>query len=277
MRIAVTGYKGQLGLELQNTLKKHELVLIDKDTCDITQKDQVSSFLNKSSPEAIIHAAAYTDVDGCEKNPELAKAVNVEGTRNLVEYAKENKVLLLYISTDYVFDGAKKGEYKEDDPTNPISIYSKTKLEGEVVVHNCLEKYFIARTAWLYGQGNNFVNKIMGLSKKNKLLKVVNDQFGSPTYAKDLAEAVSKLIFTDDYGLYHIVNSNNCSRYEFANEIINLTKSDTRVIPVPSSEFKILATRPANSILDISKLQSKGIYMRDWKEALKEYIETYFL
>lgn len=278
MKITITGAKGQLGKELETKLKKtNETSLVDVDNYDITNKKEIFAFLNKIRPEIIIHGAAYTDVDGCEKNPTIANAVNFEGTKNLVDYSKENKTLFLYVSTDFVFDGSKDTAYTEEDPTNPLSTYGRTKLAGEGVVQNNLKKYFITRTAWLYGQGNNFVRKIIELANKNKDLKVVDDQYGSPTYAKDLADAISKLILTQDYGIYHVVNSGGCSRYEFATEIVTLGKLDSRILPISSSEFKATATRPTNSILNISKLISKGIYMRNWKEALNEYIHTFFI
>lgn len=278
MRIAITGSNGQLGKELVTKLSSPSNIIfpIDVNNCDITDRRAILPFLNKSRPGVIMHCAAYTDVDGCERDPELAKRVNVEGTKNLSDYAMNEGITLIHVSTDYVFDGTKKGGYTEEDQPNPISVYGRTKLEGEEIVKAKVRDYFIIRTAWLYGQGNNFVTKIIELARKNKVLEVVDDQFGSPTYAKDLAYAMCELISSREYGTYHIVNSGSCSRFDFAAEILRKAGIETEVVPVSSSGFKTLAVRPNNSVLSISKIEGAGIRMRNWKEALWEYLETYY-
>jgi len=274
MRIVITGSNGQLGRELASRLASptNQLYCIDLPGCDITRKTDVHSFLNKAKPETIIHCAAYTDVDGCERNPLKAKAINEIGTRNLVEYAGPNNVLFVYVSTDYVFDGKKGAAYTETDQVAPLSIYGRTKLNGEYIVQRNCTKHFIVRTAWLYGQGTNFITKVIETAKKNRQLRMVDDQFGCPTYTKDLAGAIEKLIETNEYGIYHIVNSGSCSRYEFAIDIIRNAGIDIDVQRVKSSEFKTTAARPANTILNTKKLKKIGIALRSWQDALSEYM-----
>lgn len=276
MKIVITGSNGQLGKELIKRLdpSTNKLFPIDLHNYDITEKDAISTFLNRVKPEMIMHCAAYTDVDGCEKEPNKAYLINVSGTMNLVDYAKENDSTFLYVSTDYVFDGTKASIYNEHDDANPISIYGRTKLDGENIVRRHIKKHFIVRTAWLYGEGKNFVSKIIEIAKKNRQISVVADQFGSPTYAKDLAVAIARLIYTGHYGTYNIVNFGGCSRHRFAVEILKLAGIDTDAIPVSTSQLKTIAARPANSVLSTKAIEELGIVMRRWQDALSEYIST---
>ena len=263
---------------------------------DITKKQNVSVLIKNLNPGIIIHAAAWTDVDGCELDPKRAYRINGEGTKNVAYACKAIGATLIYISTDFVFDGKRKSPYKETDKTNPLSIYADSKLKGEAAVKKILKKYFILRTSWLYGkQGKNFVDTILKIAKKEKVLKVVDDQVGSPTYAKDLAKAIRALISVIarseailrhcesakrpkqsqkmEYGVYHVSNSGSVSWYDYAKEILKLAKSQTKVVPISSKELNRPAKRPKMSVLDNSKfVKFTGYKMRNWQEALKEYV-----
>jgi len=294
MRILVTGSDGQLGRALQEVLPKEDCFFMTRQDFDITDEKQTVQQITDVRPEIVIHTAAYTDVDGCEKNPELAERINVIGTENVAKACQRVAAIMFYISTDYVFDGRKGVPYQEKDEPHPLSIYGKTKLKGEEVAKK-LPKYFIIRTAWLFGptsslnklgasrgkRRENFVQTILGLAKEKKEIKVVNDQIGCPTYALDLAKAIWQLIqrqATSDQrtGIYHITNSGSCSWYEFAKEIIELKGLKTKVIPIASEEWQKIkpnsAKRPKYSVLDCSKIKKLGIKMPPWQEALKKYL-----
>ncbi len=278
MKIFITGSKGQLGTELQKVLKHHQLFLGDVENCDITKPDMVFSRVYKFRPEVIIHAAAYTDVDGAETHQDLAYRVNALGTRNVVVATELVGAKIVYISTDYVFDGKKGKPYLEFDKPNPLSVYGKSKLAGEYAVQHLTKKYFIARSAWLYGEnGKNFVKTILELAKKEKELKVVRDQIGSPTWAYNLAEAIGKLIESDLYGVYHITNSGQASWYDFACEILKLKEIKVKVNPVRTKEFPRSAPRPPYSVLDNFNLKEMGIFkMPNWRKALKDFLNKDF-
>lgn len=252
---------------------------------NITDRKHVQEIILKTRPDVVIHTAAWTDVDGCEFDKGRAYKVNSEGTENVALACRKIDAMLIYISTDFVFDGRKKKPYKETDKPNPINIYAGSKLKGEEAIRKILKKYFILRTSWLYGRyGKNFVDMILEKTKREKRLKVVDDQVGSPTYTKDLAKAIHVLldkIFTPyaarrtQYGIYHISNSGSVSWYEYAKQILKLVKSETRVIPISSEELARPARRPAMSVLDNSKfIRYIGYKMRDWREALKEYLKN---
>lgn len=254
--------------------------------CDITDKRSISKVMNKLHPDIIIHTAAMTDVDGCELNPKKAYKVNAEGAKNVALACKEADAVLIYISTDFVFDGKKKNLYKETDKVNPLSIYGDSKLKGEESIRNTLKKYFILRTSWLYGKhGKNFVDTIIAKAKSEKALKVVDDQVGSPTYTKDLSKAIHVLLHRRDdklfslttpqrwAGVYHVSNSGSVSWFSYARKILKLAGSKTRVLPISSKELNSPAKRPAMSILDNSKfMKFTGYRMRNWQEALKDYV-----
>ncbi|MDD5428963.1 MAG: dTDP-4-dehydrorhamnose reductase, partial [Candidatus Omnitrophica bacterium] len=233
--------------------------------------------------QIVIHAAAWTDVDGCERDREKAYRINASGTENVAVACKNAGAVLIYISTDFVFDGKKKEPYTEEDKTDPLNIYAASKLAGEEAVRKNLKEYFILRTSWLYGAGGkNFVDTIIAKAGTEKELKVVRDQAGSPTYTKDLACAIHRLadkIFRDRrqptaaFGTYHVSNSGSVSWYDYACEILRLAGLDTKVKAITSAELARPAKRPAMSVLDNSKFASfTGYAMRDWKIALKEYI-----
>ena len=276
MKILITGSDGMLGHDLADVLKgKHELILTTSKTLDITDKNHVIDFVSSQKPDMLINAAAYTDVDGCEKNQELAYSVNGEGVRNLARACKKIGCGLVHISTDYVFNGENTRPWVEDDETGPISVYGKSKLEGEKAICEILDKYFILRTAWLYGvNGRNFPKTMLELAENHSKITVVYDEVGTPTYTLDLAQAISKLIETDCYGIYHLTNSGSCSWCEFARYIFEIAGADIEVVPVTADEFARPAPRPSYSVLENRNWVENGFEpLRNYTEAIKEYIE----
>ena len=276
MKILITGSNGMLGHDLQEVLKnKHELILTTSKTLDITDKDQVIKVICENKPDVVINSAAYTDVDGCEENQDIAYAVNGEGVRNLALGCKEVDCPLVHVSTDYVFNGKNDRPWVEDDEIGPISIYGKSKLKGEEAILEILDKYFIVRTAWLYGiNGKNFPKTMLELAENHSEITVVYDEVGSPTYTPDLACAISQLIETDYYGIYHITNSESCSWCEFARYIFDVADVNVNVVPVTASEFARPAPRPSYSVLENRTWIKNGFKpLRSYKEAIKEYIE----
>lgn len=276
MKILITGSNGMLGHDLEKVLKdSHELVLTTSKTLDITDKDKTIDFIVECKPDVVINSAAYTDVDGCETNQDLAYAVNGEGVRNLALACRQIDCPLVHISTDYVFDGTAREPIAEDGEIGPISIYGKSKLKGEEAIQEILDKYFIVRTAWLYGiNGKNFPKTMLELAENHPEITVVYDEVGTPTYTPDLAYGISQLIETDYYGIYHLTNSGSCSWCEFARYIFEIAERDVKVIPVTASEFSRPAPRPSYSVLKNEKWVENGFEpLRDYKEAIKEYIE----
>ena len=276
MKILITGSNGMLGHDLNRVLSKnHELILTTSKSLDITDKDKTTDFILQINPDIVINSAAYTDVDGCEVNKELAFKVNGEGVKNLAIACLKCDAVLVHISTDYVFNGKNTKPWVEEDEVCPISVYGKSKLKGEEAILNILDKYFIVRTAWLYGiNGKNFPKTMLELAESHSEITVVYDEVGSPTYTLDLASAISELIETDYYGIYHITNSGECSWCEFAKYIFEIAKRDVKVIPVTASEFARPAPRPSYSVLNNKNLVENGFKpLRNYKEAIKEYIE----
>ena len=276
MKILITGSNGMLGHDLIKVLEKNnDLILTTSKTLDITDKEQVMKFIGDSKPDIVINSAAYTDVDGCEENPDLAYSVNGEGVRNLALACKEVDCGLVHVSTDYVFDGSARDPIAEDGELGPISVYGKSKLEGEQAILEILDKYFIVRTAWLYGiNGKNFPKTMLELAKSHSEITVVYDEVGTPTYTPDLAYGISQLIETDKYGIYHLTNSGSCSWCEFSRLIFEIAGKDVKVIPVTASEFARPAPRPSYSVLENKNWKDNGFKpLRNYKEAIKEYIE----
>ena len=279
MKILITGANGLLGHELSSLLKDHTLILLSHSQLDISDSESVNKQIDSSSPDIIINSAAYTQVDACETNYDLAFQSNAIGPKNLAIKCKKLGIPLIHISTDYVFEGNEKknSPLVENDKLGPKTVYGKTKLEGEKMVQENCEKYFILRTAWLYGEGKNFVKTMLSLSKKNKELKVVNDQIGSPTYAKDLAKAIKEIIEkkSDKYGIYHVTNKGEVSWYEFAKKIFEIKNIEIKVNPCTSEEFPRPAPRPHYSVLSNQKWIDAGFTpMRDYEEALNEYLNS---
>jgi dTDP-4-dehydrorhamnose reductase len=266
-----------LGTDLVVALNEtpHEVFPLDVPDIDITDSDGLRVNLLGLKPDVIINSAAYTDVDGCETNREHAFLVNGTGAGNAAAVAAEIGATLIQISTDYVFDGGKDGAYLPDDPTDPLSIYGESKLEGERQIQEKTSEFLILRTSWLYGKkGKNFVEKILKLAEQRDSLKVVDDQKGSPTYTVHLASAILQLIDTDLRGIHHLTNSGWCTWYGFAKEILSIKGLKTQVDPCITKEFPRPAKRPANSVLGCgSAYEALGGPLPLWKEALKEYME----
>ena len=278
MKILITGAKGMLGSDLSNVLSPdYEVEGIDIEEADITDKDKIIKLILQPKPDMVMHTAAYTDVDGCEINQKLAFLVNGKGTENVALAAKKLKIPLLYISTDYVFNGEKKSPYIESDTPDPINVYGKSKLRGEEYVQNLVSNYFIIRIAGLFGKnGKNFVKTILKKAKEENSLKVVADQIHSPTYTIDLAQEIKRLIKTENYGIYHITNNGKCSWFQFAQEILkshpHLPPTTTNLVPITSKELNRPAKRPQYSVLSNKHLKDTiGDNMPSWQNALEEY------
>jgi len=270
MLIVVTGANGMLGQDLVPILKNtgYDVLETDIHNLDITCKDDVFKYITNNKPDFIIHAAAYTNVDGAELEQEKAFLINHTGTENLAVISGKLEIPMIYISTDYVFDGTKDSPYQPDDKTNPLNVYGSSKLKGEEAVKKYNEKHYITRTSWLYGhKGKNFVETMINLAKTKPELRVVDDQSGCPTWTVALSEAILKLIKTKKYGTYHVCGSGSTSWHEFASKILEFMDINTPVIPVSSQEFKTAATRPMNSVMN-----NNGI-CPDWQESLKKYLE----
>lgn len=267
MKILVTGSNGMLGQDLCPILEDNgfEVIETDVNTLDITNAGQVKSVLSENKPDIVIHCAAYTNVDKAEEDLQTAELINVTGTENIAEVCGKSGITLVYISTDYVFDGTKNSPYKPDDRTNPINNYGLTKYEGEEAVRSLCEKYYIARTSWLYGHhGRNFVETMLSLSDKPEI-KVVDDQIGCPTWTVELANGIVKL-FSKPYGTYHICGSGSTSWYGFAKEIFAQSGLNVNLLPCTTEEFPRPAKRPAYSVME-----NNGI-CRNWQAALKDYL-----
>lgn len=276
MKILITGSNGMLGHDLIEVLKnKHELVLTTSKTLDITDEKGVIKFIVDVDPDIVINSAAYTDVDGCESNPELAYSVNGEGVKNLSLACKEVNCPLVHISTDYIFNGENDKPWVEDDDIGPISVYGKSKLKGEEYIQEILDEYYIVRTAWLYGvNGRNFPKTMLELAQNHSEITVVYDEVGTPTYTLDLACGIGQLIESGAYGIYHLTNSGSCSWCEFARYIFEVADVNVNVVPVTAKEFARPAPRPHYSVLENGNWIKNGFEpLRNYKEAIKEYIE----
>ncbi len=274
MKIAVTGSDGMLGSDIRKVFSDVDLVNFTLHDFDIADLDKSLKAIKETKPDYLIHVAAYTDVDGCESNPETAFHVNGVGTRNITMACDETKCPIIYISTDYVFDGTKNELYDEWDKPNPINKYGLSKLLGEQFVKSLTNRFYIVRTSWLYGKnGKNFVDTIIRLLSEKKEIDVVNDQTGSPTCTYDLATKLRELIGRG-YGTYHVTNSSHCSWYEFAVEIAKIKGIDKKINPITSDKLNRPAKRPAFSVLNNTMLKLEGIKpARHWKEALKDYLK----
>ena len=280
MRVLVTGAKGQLGSDLLCELSKRniESVGIDIDDLDITDADAtkrvIENINNYAKIDAIIHCAAYTAVDAAEDNEALVTKINAEGTKNIAEVAKTLNIAMMYISTDYVFDGEGERPWEPDDKRAPLNVYGMAKYKGELYVEELLKKYFIVRISWVFGlHGNNFIKTMLRLGKERGAVSVVNDQIGSPTYTPDLSRLLVDMIVSDKYGRYHATNEGLCSWYDFAVEIFKQAKLDVAVTPVSSDAFPVKAKRPYNSRMDKSKLTENGFeLLPTWQDALRRYL-----
>ncbi|KFC33129.1 dTDP-4-dehydrorhamnose reductase [Lacticaseibacillus rhamnosus] len=276
MKILITGAQGQLGTELRHLLDAHGITYraTDAKDLDITDEAAVNQYFADYQPDVVYHCAAYTAVDKAEDEAKaLNQLVNVDGTRNLAKAAAKVDATLVYISTDYVFDGDSKEIYTVDDQPAPRNEYGRAKYEGEQQVQKYLKKYYIIRTSWVFGEyGHNFVYTMLNLAKTHKELTVVDDQYGRPSWTKTLAEFMTFAVDQHlDYGIYHLSNDNSCNWYEFASAI--LADKDVTVKPVSSAEYPQKAWRPRHSILDLSKTKATGFKIPTWQDALKDFLK----
>ena len=276
MKVLVTGINGQLGYDMCKELehRKIEYFGTTRNELDLCDENSIKSCILTYEPDAVVHCAAYTAVDKAEDEPEFAYKANAEGTRHIALACKEIGAKLLYISTDYVFHGDGEKFYEVDDEVNPICVYGKTKLEGEIAVRELLDRYFIVRISWVFGKnGSNFVKTMLNLSKTRDELNVVCDQIGSPTYTKDLAPLLCDMLLSDKYGTYHATNDGICSWAEFAKEIFSLAGKDIEVNLIPSIKYPTNAKRPLNSRMSKRSLKDAGFKeLPHWKDALCRYI-----
>lgn len=280
MRVLVTGANGQLGYDVVQHLNELgiEHLGVDRNVLDITNQDAVSKILTSYGPDVVIHCAAYTAVDKAENDRENCYAVNVLGTRYIAEVCQNIDAKMVYISTDYVFDGEGIEPFKETDQPNPINYYGQTKYEGELEVQKLLQKYYIVRISWVFGNhGSNFVKTMLRLGKEKKEVSVVCDQIGSPTYTPDLAKLLVEMIQTDKYGIYHATNEGYCSWYEFACEIFKQAGMDVKVKPIRTSQYPTLARRPLNSRISKQKLDNQRLKrLTSWENALITFLTGNF-
>lgn len=274
--ILVTGSTGQLGSDVVKELLKrgHSTLSPNRSEFNLCSEDSIRNYILNSNCEAIVHCAAYTQVDKAEDEKDLCIKINATATKHIVKCAKILDIPMIYISTDYVFDGTKDGEYTENDETNPINIYGESKLAGEKYVQEILDKYYIVRTSWVFNiNGKNFIETMLRLSKANNQLSIVNDQIGSPTYTKDLSRLLVDMLETSKYGLYHATNEGYCSWYEFADTIFKLANINIDIKAINSNEYASRAKRPLNSKLSKDKLIEYGFKpLPHWEDALKDYL-----
>jgi dTDP-4-dehydrorhamnose reductase len=280
-RILVIGAKGMLGRDLVEVLRtssrNDEVVAWDLGDLDIREEQSTIAKIESIYPEIVINVAAFTNVDECESNEEKVFAINAEGMRHVALGALRCHAKVVYLSTDYVFDGRKKEPYLESDPPNPLNVYGRSKWKGEQYVQELVENSLIIRTQWLYGRyGNNFVTSILRQVREKRVLSIVNDQIGSPTYTKDLSKAISVLIQRDVKGIFHVANRDLCTWYTFGQAILKLTGIvGVKIIPISSKELGRPAPRPSYSALSTQKLKREtGMMLRPWSEALKDYLQS---
>ena len=288
MKILVTGVKGQLGYDVMNELEKQGLegIGVDIDEMDITDADQVNKVIKEAAPDAVIHCAAYTAVDAAEDNEEICRKVNAQGTENIAKVCEELDIKMMYISTDYVFNGQGERPWEPDDKREPLNVYGQTKYEGELAIEEHVKKFFTVRIAWVFGvNGKNFIKTMLNVAKTHDTLKVVNDQIGTPTYTYDLARLLVDMIETDKYGYYHVTNEGGyISWYDFTKEIFRqavemgrteYAEDAVKVLPVTTEEYGVSkAKRPFNSRLDKKKLVENGfVPLPTWQDALKRYLK----
>lgn len=276
MKVLVTGANGQLGYDVVKELQKQNIECYgaSRQDFDIVDFEVTENFIKNYMPDVVIHCAAYTAVDKAEDEQGLCYLVNASATENIAEICKKINAKMLYISTDYVFDGTKEGFYKVDDKPNPINVYGKTKLLGEQAVQRILNKYFIVRISWVFGEhGNNFVKTMLHLGKERKEINVIADQYGSPTYTADLSSLLVEMIKTDKYGIYHATNEGVCTWAEFAEEIFKIAKLDVKVNHITTAEYPTRAKRPMNSRLSKKTLKDNNFkVLENFKDAIDRYI-----
>jgi len=281
-KVVITGANGQLGKCLKdifNTQSTINALFLSSKDLDVRCKDVLNKVLTEDV-HFCINCAAYTNVDKSESEPHLAKEINTDAVCSIAETCKEKAIKLIHVSTDFVFDGNKNKPYNEDDEVNPLGVYGKTKLEGEKCIQSVLSDYYIIRTSWLYSEyGNNFLKTMLKLGAEREDINVVNDQFGSPTYAKDLARVILMIITNIkqlDFGLYHYSNEGVISWHDFAKTIFEEANLKINLQPIPTSQYKTLAKRPSYSVLDTNKIKKHlNLDVSNWKDSLKECLKLY--
>ncbi|MBI5837652.1 MAG: dTDP-4-dehydrorhamnose reductase [Candidatus Eisenbacteria bacterium] len=277
MRVLVTGANGMVGRALVRELTpRHEVLATDVDSMDVTDAAAVERTVAGFRPHAVAHLGAWTDVDGCELDPAKALRVNGDGTRHVAGACRAHRARMLYVSTDYVFDGTAREPIREDARPNPINEYGRSKLAGEAEVRKALTEHWIVRTSWVFGDGGkNFVDTVARLAEERELIEMVDDQVGSPTYAADLAPALVTVLESRHHGTYHATNDNECTWYMLAQEILRLRGSTASLVPVPTEAFPRPANRPRYSVLANHRLHHVlGHRLRSWREAVREYLST---
>ena len=277
MKILVTGARGQLGTDLVMRLEEdgYEVIPTDVEDMDITDIAQVEEWIGRENPDAVMHCAAWTNVDGAESNEEACRRINVTGTQNVAKVCGEHDIKMLYLSTDYIFRGTGVDFYHVDDEPDPSCVYGRTKYEGELAVKQYVKKYFIVRISWVFGlYGKNFIKTMIDLGRRGISPSVVYDQVGSPTYTHDLSILLSKMIATDSYGIYHATNEGVCSWFELAEAVFReCGMDDIKVTPVSTEEYGTAASRPLNSRMDKSSLTNAGFdLLPEWEDALHRFI-----
>jgi dTDP-4-dehydrorhamnose reductase len=278
VKLAITGTTGTLGKALVRHAEAqgHTLLHLNRPQHDITNPDAIKSAIIAFAPDVVIHPAAYTNVDGAESEPDVAFAINAEGTRNVAQACEAANCPIIYVSTNMVFDGTRGAPYIEADPPNPIGVYATSKWQGEQYLQETTPHHYIARVSWLYGKdGDSFIHKIIRAADKHGALSVVADEIATPTYAEDLADALLKLAATEQYGTYHLINEGECSRYDYALEIMRLTgRTHIPITPTALADFKRPAYTPPYSTILNTRASQLGIKLRPWQDALADYLRN---
>lgn len=279
MRVLVTGVKGQLGHDVMNELaaRGYEGIGVDVEEMDITDPAAVENVIGEAAPDSVVHCAAWTAVDAAEEKAEICRKVNVDGTENIARMCAKLDIPMIYLSTDYVFDGQGERPWEPDDPvTTPLNVYGQSKYDGEVAIRKHLDKYYIVRIAWVFGvNGKNFIKTMLNLGQTHDTLTVVSDQVGTPTYTYDLAKLLVDMLEKEEYGIYHATNEGGyISWYEFAKEIFRQAGMEVKVLPVSSDEYPAKAKRPYNSRMEKKKLDEHGFHrLPAWQDALSRYLK----
>jgi dTDP-4-dehydrorhamnose reductase len=273
MRILLTGASGQLGKALQKSLHSHALTALGHAELDITESGAICAAISTAKPEVVIHSAAWTDTTGCERDPKRAMRVNADGARNVAQACLQERAAMVYISSNEVFDGEKGAAYEEDDEPNPMNAYGRSKLAGEIAVWETLDQHYIVRTSWLYGPGRvSFPEKILKAAAANGSLKVVTDEVASPTWTNDLADAIAKLIETSEYGVYHLAGEGECSRFDWAQEVLRLARVTVPIEATTQESLNLAVRKPVRSTLANNRAAKLGITLRPWRDALGDHM-----
>ena len=277
MKVLITGGKGQLGFAVRQRLDEQHIpcIAVDKEEFDLAKQAETVAYIKSCMPDAVVHCAAYTAVDKAESEKALCYDINVNGTKNIVLACKETGAKLIYISTDYIFDGAGNAPHETEEKPNPVNYYGETKYQGELAVKQW-EKSFVIRTSWVFGEnGNNFINTMLRLAREGKKLRVVDDQTGAPTYTVDLARLIGDMLKTESYGTYHATNEGACTWYELANYIFECKGLKPDIVAVTSAEYVTAARRPQNSRLSKSSLDAAGFTrLPHWRDAVQRYLNN---